>query len=170
MQEKACYDKWRDLQQKMRIKDVIDHFPCRQPSVSQIERYINRQEWKKNTIKADDVERAWWPASSTTSNPSLKLDNILKLIKTQVWKGLHIQQNSDKGKLVTTTRKFAKGELVCDYHSIPRSHKEGLQLLQDSAKDEMGYLFFYTNTTGQKCCMDARTVPCPCHPELDTFG
>lgn len=23
MQEKACYDKWRDLQQKMRIKDVI---------------------------------------------------------------------------------------------------------------------------------------------------
>ncbi|MGH0174227.1 UNVERIFIED_CONTAM: hypothetical protein FKN15_067615 [Acipenser sinensis] len=151
-------------------KDRERHFPCRQPSVSQIERYINRQEWKKNTIKADDVERAWWPASSTTSNPSLKLDNILKLIKTQVWKGLHIQQNSDKGKLVTTTRKFAKGELVCDYHGIPRSHKEGLQLLQDSAKDEMGYLFFYTNTTGQKCCMDARTVPCPCHPELDTFG
>ncbi|KAK1166325.1 hypothetical protein AOXY_G12936 [Acipenser oxyrinchus oxyrinchus] len=149
---------------------VIDHFPCRQPSVSQIERYINRQEWKKNAIKAANVERAWLPASSTTSNPTLKLDNILKLIKTQVWKGQHIQQNSDKGKLVTTTRKFAKGELACDYHGIPRSHKEGLQLLQDSAKDEMGYLFFYTNTTGQKCCMDARTVPCPCHPELDTFG
>ncbi|RXM91842.1 hypothetical protein EOD39_20761 [Acipenser ruthenus] len=92
MQEKACYDKRRDLQQKMHIKDVIDHFPYRQPSVSQIDRYINRQEWK-NTNKAADVERAWLPASSTTSNPTLKLDNILKLIKTQVWKGQHIQQD-----------------------------------------------------------------------------
>ncbi|CAB1346391.1 unnamed protein product, partial [Coregonus sp. 'balchen'] len=144
--ERHCYDKWRNQQEKMR-------------------RDYN---WEKNKVKVEDVLRYWQPSSDIdTKNEN---NAIVKLVKSQKWKGLSISSDPVKGRKVTTTRKFAKGEVVCDYHGLPLSGKQGKELLAATDEDAVGYLYFYKDVSGKTCCIDAKTVPCPCHPEKDTIG
>ncbi|KAL1005241.1 hypothetical protein UPYG_G00056540 [Umbra pygmaea] len=165
---KVCYDKWRSVQQELRIRDVIAQFPCRRPSERQIQRYIDRQDWLTNKITAETVVPAWKPAEQLME--VLDSTAILKLVRSQKWKGLIVKDDEVKGKTVMTTRDFAKDEVVCDYHGIPISKAEGKKLLVCTGQDEMGYLLFYKNSRGQGCCIDAKTLPCPCHPGRATFG
>ncbi|KAL0994372.1 hypothetical protein UPYG_G00121360 [Umbra pygmaea] len=165
--EKACNDTWRVLQQKLRIQDVIDQFPCRRPSERQVKKYIDRQEWLTNQITPTDVLSDWKPAERMVE--ALDGPAILKLVKSQRWKGLIVKDDEIKGKTVMTTRIFAKDEVVCDYHGIQISKAEGKRLWMATGQDAMGY-FFYKNSRGQGCCIDAHTVPCPCHPDRVTYG
>ncbi|XP_038842288.1 uncharacterized protein LOC120041404 [Salvelinus namaycush] len=166
--ERYCYDKWRSQQEKMRRDYVIAHFPRRQPTASQVERYIERQNWEKNKVKVENVLCYWQPSINTDTPKDNKA--IKKLVKSQKWKGLYIATDPDKGKKVMTTRPFAKGEVVCDYHGLPLSGKQGKELLEATDNDEMGFLYFYKESSGKTYCIDAKTVPCPCHPEMDTIG
>ncbi|XP_019900200.1 uncharacterized protein LOC109615411 [Esox lucius] len=165
---KAFYDKWRDEQQKMRINDVIANFQCRQPSERQVRRYNAKQGWTKNTVTAESVCRQWKPAE--TEKAEFDSVPMQKLVLSQRWKGLHIVEDPKKGRMVMTTRTFRKGEVVCDYHGIPISFKEGKTLLKNTQGNAMGCLYFYKNSKGVNCCMDGQTIPCPCHPEKETFG
>nr|XP_046192103.1 uncharacterized protein LOC124020853 isoform X3 [Oncorhynchus gorbuscha] len=166
--ERYCYDKWRSQQEKMRRDNVIAHFPRREPTASQVERYIERQNWEKNKVKVETVLCYWQPSINTDAPKYNKA--IMKLVKSQKWKGLDIASDPDKGKKVMTTRPFAKGEVVCDYHGLPLSGKQGKELLEATENDEMGFLYFYKDSSGKTYCIDAKTVPCPCHPEMDTVG
>ncbi|CAB1340595.1 unnamed protein product [Coregonus sp. 'balchen'] len=166
--ERYCYDKWRNQQKKMRRNYVIAHFPRREPTARKVEIYIKRQNWEKNKVKVEDVLRYWQPSSNTDTKKDINA--IMKLVKSQKWKGLYISSDPVKGRKVMTTRKFAKGEVVCDYHGLPLSGKQGKELLAATDEDEMGYLYFYKDVSEKTCCIDAKTVPCPCHPEKDTIG
>ncbi|XP_041715403.2 N-lysine methyltransferase KMT5A-like [Coregonus clupeaformis] len=166
--ERFCYDKWRSQQGKMRRDYVIAHFPRREPTARRVEIYIERQNWEKNKVKVEDVLRYWRPSSNADTTRYNKA--IMKLVKSQKWKGLYIASDPVKGRKVMTTRTFAKGEVICDYHGLPISGKQGKKLLAATDEDEMGYLYFYKDVSGKTCCIDAKTVPCPCHPEMDTIG
>ncbi|XP_064818766.1 uncharacterized protein LOC135536344 [Oncorhynchus masou masou] len=166
--ERYCYDKWRSQQEKMRRDNVIAHFPRREPTASQVERYIERQNWEKNKVKVENV-LCYWQPSINTDAPKYN-QAIMKLVKSQKWKGLDIASDPDKGKKVMTTRPFAKGEVVCDFHGLPLSGKQGKELLEATENDETGFLYFYKDSSGKTYCIDAKTVPCPCHPEMDTIG
>ncbi|XP_029575553.1 uncharacterized protein LOC115166049 isoform X2 [Salmo trutta] len=159
--ERYCYDTWRSQQEKMRRNYVIAHFPRREPTASQVERCIKRQNWEKNKVKVEHVLSYWQPSSNTGTT---KDKAIMKLVKSQKWKGLHIASDPDKGRRVMTTRPFAKGEVVCDYHGLPLSGKQGKELLAATEKDEMGSLYFYKESSGKTCCIYAKTVPCPLPP------
>ncbi|KAL1005239.1 hypothetical protein UPYG_G00056520 [Umbra pygmaea] len=160
--EKFCYDKWRSVQQELRIRDVIAQFPCRRPSERQIQRYIDRQDWLTNKITAEQVVPAWKPAEQLME--VLDSTAILKLVRSQKWKGLIVKDDEVKGKTVMTTRVFAKDEVVCDYHGIPISKAEGKKLLVCTGQDEMGYLLFYKNSRGQGCCIGVKNTAMPMPP------
>ncbi|CAB1338013.1 unnamed protein product [Coregonus sp. 'balchen'] len=166
--ERFCYDKWRSQQGKMRRDYVIAHIPRREPTARKVEIYIERQNWEKNKVKVEDVLRYWRPSSNADTTRYNKA--IMKLVKSQKWKGLYIASDPVKGRKVMTTRTFAKGEVACDCHCLPLSEKQWKTLLAATDEDEMGYLYFYKDASGKTCCIDAKTVPCPCHPEMDTFG
>ncbi|XP_041730366.2 N-lysine methyltransferase KMT5A-like [Coregonus clupeaformis] len=152
----------------MRRDYVIAHFPRREPTARKAEKYIKRQNWEKNKVKVEDVLRYWQPSTNIDTKNENKA--IMKLVKSQKWRGLYISNDPVKGRKVMTTRKFAEGEVVCDYHGLPLSEKQGKELLAATDEDEMGYLYFYRDVSGKTCCIDAKTVPCPCHPEKDTIG
>ncbi|KAJ8015846.1 hypothetical protein DPEC_G00000600 [Dallia pectoralis] len=166
--DKACYDKWRGLQRDLRIKYAIAHFPCRRPSEMQVKRYIDSQDWLINKISPKDVVSSWKPAEQTME--ALDSPAILKLVRTQNWKGLLVKDDVRKGKTVMATRIFQKDEVVCDYHGTQISKAEGTKRLMATDQDAMGYIFFYRNSRGQARCIDAQTVLCPCHPDRATYG
>ncbi|KAJ8015849.1 hypothetical protein DPEC_G00000640 [Dallia pectoralis] len=140
--DKACYDKWRGLQRDLRIKYAIAHFPCRRPSEMQVKRYIDSQDWLINKISPKDVVSSWKPAEQTME--ALDSPAILKLVRTQNWKGLLVKDDISKA--------------------------EGTKRLMATDQDAMGYIFFYRNSRGQARCIDAQTVLCPCHPDRATYG
>ncbi|CAB1340589.1 unnamed protein product, partial [Coregonus sp. 'balchen'] len=92
--ERYCYDKWRSQQEKMRWD----------------------YNWEKNKVKVEDVLRYWQPSSNTDTTKDNKA--IMKLVKSQKWKGLYIASDPVIGRKVMTTQTFAKGEVVCDYHEM----------------------------------------------------
>ncbi len=69
---------------------------------------------------------------------------------------------------MVATRRFSKGDIVCDYHGKIITAAEGRAMIQD-IHDEAGFLFFFK--AGQRdLCIDAQTFPCECHPDADTIG
>ena len=64
---------------------------------------------------------------------------------------------------------FSKGEVVCDYHGRLISEAEGKAMMEEQ-QGGMCYLFFFESKGGARCCVDAQTFPCQCHPDGDTFG
>lgn len=69
---------------------------------------------------------------------------------------------------VVATEAFRKGSIVCDYHGGIITAEEGRKIME-SVSTEMGDLFFFKSDR-QDLCVDAQTIPCPCHPSLDTVG
>ncbi|XP_041111404.1 uncharacterized protein LOC121318606 [Polyodon spathula] len=166
--DRKCYKKWRGMQEKMRLNYVLAYFPRRQPSSRQITKYIERQGWKNNKPSVEKITELWKPLEVPESIGDNK--HIKKLVKSQKWKGLLITDGGDKGRRVVTTRKFQKGEVVCDYHGTTITAAEGKELMKSVSEEEMGYFFFFRDSQGKKLCMHAQTVPCHCHPDRDTFG
>lgn len=69
---------------------------------------------------------------------------------------------------VVATRRFSKGDIVCDYHGKVIPAAEGRAMMQN-IHDEAGYVFFFK--AGQRdLCIDAQTFPCECHPDANTVG
>lgn len=95
---------------------------------------------------------------------------IQMLVKTQKWRGLHINQCEDKGRGIVTTRRFEAGEVLCDYHGTVVTHREGQNIHKSTTGKETGYAFFFTNKKGEKMCIDAKSETCDCHPGMQTIG
>ncbi|XP_058842444.1 uncharacterized protein LOC117419728 isoform X2 [Acipenser ruthenus] len=166
--DRQCCDKWREMQEKMRIDYVLAYFPRRQPSSHQIVKYIEKQGWQNNKPSVEKITELWQPQEAQESIKDNK--HIKKLVKSQKWKGLLVTDDGDKGRRVVTTRKFRKGEVVCDYHGTIVTAAEGKEMMKTLSKEEMGCFFFFKNSQGKKLCMHAQTFPCHCHPDRDTFG
>lgn len=131
-------------------------------------KYIEKQGWQNNKPSVEKITELWQPQEAQESIKDNK--HIKKLVKSQKWKGLLVTDDGDKGRRVVTTRKFQKGEVVCDYHGTIVTAAEGKEMMKTLSKEEMGCFFFFKNSQGKKLCMHAQTFPCHCHPDRDTFG
>uniref|UniRef100_A0A672KLB0 SET domain-containing protein n=1 Tax=Sinocyclocheilus grahami TaxID=75366 RepID=A0A672KLB0_SINGR len=74
-----------------------------------------------------------------------------------------------KGLRVVTSRPFACGEVICDFHGRLISRDEGLEIQQNN-QTQAGHLFFFTSKNGQDMCLEAHEERCECHPNKTTFG
>ncbi|KAF4109563.1 hypothetical protein G5714_008815 [Onychostoma macrolepis] len=68
--------------------------------------------------------------------------------RRQCWKGLQLMDRKGKGLSVVTSRPFACGEVICDFHSRLISRDKGLEIHQNN-EAQAGHLFFFTNKNGQ---------------------
>uniref|UniRef100_A0A8C4T533 SET domain-containing protein n=1 Tax=Erpetoichthys calabaricus TaxID=27687 RepID=A0A8C4T533_ERPCA len=92
----------------------------------------------------------WKPEGSMEDIPQDKY--IRRYVSNQKWKGLVVSDNiPGKGRGVYTSRRFQKGEVNVE-------------------AGDLGYLYFCKNARQEAFCIDAQTFPCPCHPDMETFG
>ncbi|XP_040282512.1 uncharacterized protein LOC120996578 [Bufo bufo] len=155
-----CQDKWRRMQCKIRIQDVIKHFrKC--PDKKQVLAYVKQQGWTSNIPKTSDVLEAWRPQKTRRKEENLQ--NFESKVESQEWTGLAMVEEETKGGYsIKTTQAFKKGDVVCDYHGV-------LMDVQKTLKDDEGCLFF--SVKGKKMCLNATKAPCGCHPHMpSTFG
>ncbi|XP_044142501.1 uncharacterized protein LOC122932259 isoform X2 [Bufo gargarizans] len=155
-----CQDKWRRMQCKIRIEDVIKHFrKC--PNKKQVLAYVKQQGWTSNIPKTSDVLEAWRPHKTRRKEENLQ--NFESKVESQEWTGLAMVEEETKGGYsIKTTQAFKKGDVVCDYHGV-------LMDVQKTLKDDEGCLFF--SVKGKKMCLNATKAPCGCHPHMpSTFG
>ncbi|XP_050973473.1 N-lysine methyltransferase KMT5A [Labeo rohita] len=89
--------------------------------------------------------------------------------RRQCWKGLQLMDREGKAPRVVTSRPFACGEVICDFHGQLISRNEGLEIQQNN-EAQAGHLFFFTSKNGQVMCLDAHEERCECHPNKTTFG
>eukprot|EP00079_Xenopus_tropicalis_P037408 XP_017951179.1 PREDICTED: uncharacterized protein LOC101731509 [Xenopus tropicalis] len=166
MHGKYCYDRWRRQQTKCRLDAVIAHYKKEKPTASQVLNYLKLQGWSKHVPSVEEVLLHW----EAREQPRREGDDstIQSLVKSQKWQGLAIVDDPDKGQKVVTTKPFKKGDYICDYHGPLISAKEGEQRMRSVEQEEMGYLYFFMDRGNKRCCIDAQTVPCPCHRELGT--
>lgn len=139
-----------------------EYFSLRQPSESRVRSRIKKQGWTDNFPDATQILSQWKPSVAVETAMSCR--TIRRMIRKQRWKGLEIMETG-----VFTTRPFASGEVVCDYHSRLISRKEGLEI-HNSHEVQAGHLFFFTSETGQAMCFDAHDEHCECHPNKTALG
>ncbi|KAL0153860.1 hypothetical protein M9458_050842, partial [Cirrhinus mrigala] len=163
---RVFYDRWRRVQYAKREEYLLSQFTHRKPSAARVERLIAQKGWRTNHPSPEDIVRMWKPASKVIVETD---DIIIKNVSQQTWTGLAIKDfGPPQGLGVVTTRRFSKGDIVCDYHGKVITAAAGRAMIQDM-HDEPGYLFFFK--AGQKdMCLDAQTFPCDCHPNTDTVG
>ncbi|XP_069042375.1 uncharacterized protein [Lepisosteus oculatus] len=160
-----CYNRWRAEQRKRRQQNIFDQYNRRLPTESQVTHYIEKMGWSTNTPAVSEVLQNWRPHVEVQPNGK----DIENLVKLQTWRGLHIVDDPVKGKKVVTSRRFQKGEVVCDYHGKVITKTAGEALMAQMAEGDMGYLFFFDGPK-QKMCIDSREEHCTCHPDMDTIG
>ncbi|MBN3318784.1 KMT5A methyltransferase, partial [Atractosteus spatula] len=163
--DRHCYDRWRTEQRKMRQQNITDHYARHLPTERQVTCYIQKMGWSANTSTASDVLEKWKPNLELPPNDN----EIKKLVKRQSWKGLHIVVDPVKGKKVVTSRRFQKGEVVCDFHGEVITKTAAEALMEQMPEGGMRYLFFFDGPV-QKMCIDARGEHCTCHPDKETIG
>ncbi|KAG2468804.1 KMT5A methyltransferase, partial [Polypterus senegalus] len=169
MHHRMCCDRWRAEQEALRCQHILSSFCRRQPTLHRIEKRISQQVWTTNIPSATKIHDMWKPEGSMEDIPQDKY--IQRYVSSQKWKGLAVCDNiPGKGRGVYTSRRFQKGEVVCDYHGRNISRKEGKIKMKDVEAGEMGYLYFCKNSRQEAFCIDAQTSPCPCHLDLETFG
>ncbi|XP_068108225.1 uncharacterized protein [Hyperolius riggenbachi] len=164
------YNKWRRRQYKERLSDIIGHFKRSLPTEVQILEYIKRQRWEINVPTSQDVLLNWKPGK--TRGDAKDTGDWKARVKSQDWKGLAIVKDRERGgeKLVAT-QLFSKGDVVCDCHGILISRARGKEILDEMGSQEMGYILFFKDEHGTRLAIDARTIPCPCHPNIpSTYG
>lgn len=130
--------------------------------------WIKRQGWTSNIPQASPILQQWKPYG--TADSALDSSFVMKMVNTQRWKGLIVQDVPGKGRGVFTKRSFKHGEVVCDYHGRQVSRKEGMKVCSSTADVRPGYMFFYQNKEGKAMCIDAHEENCQCHPLTVTNG
>ncbi|KAK1876605.1 N-lysine methyltransferase KMT5A-A [Dissostichus eleginoides] len=145
---------------------MFSHFTHRKPSVTKMDRLIQKEEWVANFPKSKDVLTMWKPALKCVIESD---KTILNSVSRQKWKGLAIKMfDGDKREGVVATRNFTKGDIVCDYHGPVITHAAGKKMMED-LEGKAGYLFFLKTGTAS-ICIDAQTYPCKCHDTIETIG
>ncbi|XP_046885276.1 uncharacterized protein si:dkey-23a23.2 [Hypomesus transpacificus] len=159
------YDKWRFSQYLQRQEHLLSKYIHQKPSASKLDRQIKMQGWTANHPTPEQFRQAWKPASKLSIEGDAH--TYKKTIK-QNWKGLVIQDfGGEKGLRVVTTKPFAEGAIVCDYHGIITTAAEGREMMSHNSEEDMRGLFFFR--AGQtELCIDGHS-PCECHG-ADTFG
>ncbi|KTG06652.1 hypothetical protein cypCar_00042688 [Cyprinus carpio] len=137
------------------------------PSESKVHSWIEKQGWMENVPDAAEVVKDWKPPRSIQAPTDSK--SIRRMSRRQCWKGLQLMDREGKGLRVVTSRPFACGEVICDFHGRLISRDEGLEI-QQSNQTQAGHLFFFTSKNGQDMCLDAHEERCECHPNKTTFG
>lgn len=128
-----------------------------------MKKFLDRQYWTRNIPDASQVFKKWKPPAGVDG--AMDSRNVRKVVKKQKWGGLQV--NDQEGKGITTTREFACGEVVCDFHGRMLSREEGLAMVN---KETAGSLFFFEDQSGSEKCIDARQERCDCHSAKDTLG
>uniref|UniRef100_A0A8C1D4R9 SET domain-containing protein n=1 Tax=Cyprinus carpio carpio TaxID=630221 RepID=A0A8C1D4R9_CYPCA len=180
--ESDCHSLWCVTQKKLHERLVLgksliqviktdilhlDSFGPRQPSESKVHSWIEKQGWMENVPDAAEVVKDWKPPRSIQAPTDSK--SIRRMSRRQCWKGLQLMDREGKGLRVVTSRPFACGEVICDFHGRLISRDEGLEI-QQSNQTQAGHLFFFTSKNGQDMCLDAHEERCECHPNKTTFG
>ncbi|XP_073701983.1 uncharacterized protein [Garra rufa] len=165
--ESNCLWLWCLTQKKLRERLVLDTFGPRQPSESKVHSWIEKQGWMENVPDAAEVMKDWKPPQSIQAPTESKA--IRRMSRRQCWKGLQLMDREGKGLRVVTSRPFACGEVICDFHGRLISREEGLEIHQNN-QAQAGHLFFFTSKNGQDMCLDAHEERCHCHPNKTTFG
>uniref|UniRef100_A0A673M1P9 SET domain-containing protein n=1 Tax=Sinocyclocheilus rhinocerous TaxID=307959 RepID=A0A673M1P9_9TELE len=142
-------------------------FGPRQPSESKVHSWIEKQGWMENVPDAAEVVKDWKPPRSIQAPADSK--SIRRMSRRQCWKGLQLMDREGKGLRVVTSRPFACGEVICDFHGRLISRDEGLEIQQNN-QTQAGHLFFFTSKNGQDMCLEAHEERCECHPNKTTFG
>jgi len=117
---------------------------------------------------SDEVLKNWAPSGAVDCIMDSK--EMKKMVTTQQWRGLHIQDFEGKGRGVIVTRRFEAGEVVCDYHGDVITFAEGQKVHKATTEKETGYMFFFKDQKGRSMCIDAHSETCDCHPGMQTFG
>ncbi|XP_016106113.1 N-lysine methyltransferase SETD8-A-like [Sinocyclocheilus grahami] len=125
---------------------------------------MEKQGWMENVPDAAEVMKDWKPPRSIQAPTDA---SIRRMSRRQCWKGLQLMDREGKALGVVTSKPFACGELICDFHSRLISREQGLQIHQNT---EAGHLFFFISKNGQGMCLDAHEERCHCHPNKSTFG
>ncbi|XP_042585010.1 uncharacterized protein LOC109088428 [Cyprinus carpio] len=165
--ESHCLSLWCGNQKKLRKRLVLDTFGPSRPSESKVHSWIEMQGWMENVPDAAEIMKDWKPPRSIQAPTDSK--SIRQMIRKQCWKGLQLMDREGKGLSVVTSRPFAGGEVICDFHGRLISREEGLEIHQNN-EAQAGHLFFFTNKNGQGMCLDAHEERCDCHPNKTTFG
>uniref|UniRef100_A0A8C4SUI3 SET domain-containing protein n=1 Tax=Erpetoichthys calabaricus TaxID=27687 RepID=A0A8C4SUI3_ERPCA len=106
--------------------------------VMQFPKRIGQQGWTANIPCATKINEMWKPEGSMENIPQDKY--IQWYVSSQKWKGLVVCDDiPGKGRGVYTSRRFQKGEVVCDYHGENSSSKEGELRMKNVEAGEMGY-------------------------------
>ncbi|XP_017210951.2 uncharacterized protein si:dkey-23a23.2 [Danio rerio] len=164
--DRVFYDKWRTVQYNQRQEYLLSQFTQSKPTAVTVAKVIGQEGWKGNHPKPEEIVSLWKPALKVTIE---KDEIIIKSVSQQSWSGLAIKDFGPvRGQGVVATKRFSKGDIVCDYHGKVISGTSGRQIMED-IRDKSGYLFFFK--AGQRdFCIDARTFPCECHPDKVSFG
>ncbi|XP_067091775.1 uncharacterized protein [Osmerus mordax] len=148
-----------------RREHLLSKYIHQKPSVRKLDRQIKKQGWTANHPTPEEIRQMWKPASKLSIEGDA---HTFKKTIQQNWKGLVIQDfGGEKGLRVVTTKPFAEGAIVCDYHGIITTAAEGRQMMSHNSEEDMRGLFFFR--AGQmELCIDGHS-PCECHG-ADTFG
>ncbi|KAG2465332.1 KMT5A methyltransferase, partial [Polypterus senegalus] len=169
LHDRMCYDRWRAEQEAPRCQHILSSFCRRQPTLHHIEKRKGQQEWTTNIPSATKINEMWKPEGSMEEMPRDKY--IQRYVSNMNWKGLVVRDIiPDKGRGVYTSRRFQKGEVVCDYHGEIISRKKGELKMKNVEAGEMGYLYFCKNARQEAFCINTQTFPCPCHPDMEMSG
>ncbi|KAI2644316.1 N-lysine methyltransferase KMT5A-A [Labeo rohita] len=122
--ESDCLSLWCVTQKKLCERLVLDTFGPRQPSESKVHSWIEKQGWMENVPDAAEVVKDWKPSRSIQAPTDSKW--IRRMSRRQCWKGLQLMDREGKGLRVVTSRPFACGEVICDFHGRLISRDEGL--------------------------------------------
>lgn len=164
-EDRVFYDKWRaTLTLTQREKYILSHFTLRKPSAAKVARLIAQEGWTANYPKPGEIEQLWKPAPKCSIETD---DFLIKCVSEQNWTGLAIKDfGAEQGQGVVATRRFSKGDIVCDYHGKVLPAAAGKAMMQSQPNK---YLFFF-NAGPRDLCIDALAFPCVCHPERVTMG
>ncbi|XP_071341918.1 uncharacterized protein [Trachinotus anak] len=163
--DRVFYDRWRAVQFGKREQYLLSKSSRHPPTVQKVAKIIRGEGWTANYPRPEDIVARWQPPRKlqVESDP-----DIINRVTNQRWSGLAVKYFGDKGQGVVSTKPFAKGSVVCDYHGKVITAAEGRKMME-ALPDEISRLFFF-KTGGRDLCIDAQTFPCECHPAKDTIG
>ena len=91
-----------------------------------------------------------------------QVDAIPERAATQSWDGVKVVHDlPERGPVVKVTRPFTNTEVVCDYHRVLLSHKDGKAKYEASVENAMGFMFAFTHSGTRYWCDATDEVPGP---------
>jgi hypothetical protein len=100
-------------------------------------------------------------------------DKISELVQSQKWPHLRIIATLDRGRGIASETSLKNGCVLCDYHGEVMSRKAGEAIrlkIAEVDSEASNYQFMFVHDS-KRMCVDAATIPCKCHPNMETtFG